>query len=180
MTDVRLKISPPWITYVNKLQAVFDEDPQIAFNTNFSAGDYSVVLSTNNSEKAAALRWLLPEEKEFGNVTLTIGIDCEKTINKAFGTAKELFETAFAKNPVLAYVVVPDTALWVPFTYVVFKNCVVQFFNDNLNDPHGIISTLYQDIASEIFEDMPFPQHGGICYCTDVEHKLGAPLGEWP
>lgn len=70
--------------------------------------------------------------------------------------------------------------MWVPFTYVVFKNCVVQFFNDNLNDPHGIVSTLYQDIAAEIFADMPFPQDGGICFCTDTEHKLGAPLGEWP
>lgn len=180
MTDVRLKISPPWITYTNKLQAVFDEDPQIAFNVNYAGTHPSVTLATNNPEKAAALKWLLPEEKTFGNVTLDINIDCEKVINKAFGTVKELFETAFKGNPVLAYVVVPDGYNWVPFTYVVFKNCVVQFFNDNLNDPHGIISTLYQEIASEIFEDMPFPANGGICYCTDVEHKLGAPLGEWP
>ena len=173
MTDVRLKISPPWITYVNKLSAIFDEDPQIAFNTNLGGGTYEVTLATNNAEKAAALRWLLPEEKVFGNVTLNINIDSgDNVINKAFGSAKELFETAFYNNPVLAYIVVPEGFNWVPFTYVVFKNCVVQFFNDNLNDPHGIISTLYQDIASEIFEDMPFPQDGGICYCTDVEHKL--------
>ena len=178
MTDVRLKISPPWITYVNKLQAVFDEDPQIAFNVDYSVP--TVTLATNNPEKAAALKQLLPDEKKFGNVTLFINIDCEKVINKVFGTAKELFETAFYNNPVLAYIVVPEGYNWVPFTYVVFKNCVVQFFNDNLNDPHGIISTLYQDIAVDIFADMSFPQIGGICYCTDVEHKLGKPLGEWP
>lgn len=181
MTDVRLKISPPWITYVNKLQAIFDEDPQIAFNTNLGNGTYEVTLATNNPEKAAALRWLLPEKKEFGNVTLNINIDSgDKVINKAFNSAKELFKAAFGSNPVLAYIVVPEGVHWVPFTYIVFKNCVVQFFNDNLNDPHGIVSTLYQDIAYEIFADMSFPQDGGICYCTDVEHKLGAPLGEWP
>ena len=56
MTDVRLKISPPWITYVNKLQAIFDEDPQIAFNTDLGNGTYEVTLATNNPEKAAALR----------------------------------------------------------------------------------------------------------------------------
>lgn len=56
MTDVRLKISPPWITYVNMLQAIFDEDPQIAFNTNLGNGIYEVTLATNNPEKAAALR----------------------------------------------------------------------------------------------------------------------------
>ena len=63
-------------------------------------------------------------------------------------------------------------------TYVVFKNCVVQFFNDNLNDCHGLISTLYQDIAAEIFEDANL---NGVYYNTDVERgALGMPLGEWP
>jgi hypothetical protein len=63
-------------------------------------------------------------------------------------------------------------------TYVVFKNCVVQFFNDNLNDCHGIISTLYQDIAAEIFEDADLHN---VYYNTDVERgQLGMPLGEWP
>ena len=56
MTDMRLKLAPPWITYVNMLQAIFDEDPQIAFNTNLGGGTYEVVLATNNPEKAAALR----------------------------------------------------------------------------------------------------------------------------
>ena len=179
MTDVRLKISPPWITYVNKLSAIFDEDPQIAFNTNLGGGTYEVTLATNNAEKAAALRWLLPEEKVFGNVTLNINIDSgDNVINKAFGSAKELFETAFYNNPVLAYIVVPEGFNWVPFTYVVFKNCVVQFFNDNLNDCHGLISTLYQDIATEIFADGGVE---GVYYNTDVEvGKLGMPLGEWP
>lgn len=32
MTDVRLKISPPWVTDINKIQALFDPDPQIACN----------------------------------------------------------------------------------------------------------------------------------------------------
>ena len=35
MNDVRLRISPPWVTYVNKLQALFDGDSQIAFNVNW-------------------------------------------------------------------------------------------------------------------------------------------------
>ena len=182
MTDVRLKISPPWVTYVNKLQAIFDEDPQIAFNVDYNGDDGpAVILSTNNPTKAVALSWLLPAEKYFGNVTLEIGIDCSAPIpNRVFETPQELFEAAFENNPVFAYIVVPAGEYWYPpLTYVVFKNCVVQFFNDNLNDPHGVISTLYQDIADEIFEDMPYQAHGGIAYCTDVEHNLGYPIGEW-
>lgn len=37
MTEVRLKVAPPWVTYTNKLQALFDGDPQIAFNINYNA-----------------------------------------------------------------------------------------------------------------------------------------------
>lgn len=180
MSDVRLKISPPWVTYVHKLQAIFDEDPHIAFNVDYSVPSVTLAIADGDGDKAAAVAKLLPEEKVFGKVTLTINIDCANMSNRAFTSAKELFETAFEGNPVLAYVVVPESEYWtVPFTYVVFKNCVVQFFNDNLNDPHGIISTLYQEIASELFEDVTFAG-GGISYCTDIEHKLGMPLGEWP
>ena len=59
-------------------------------------------------------------------------------------------QTYFENNPAFAYCVAPvDEGYWfLDFCYVVFKNCVVQFFNDNLDDAHGVISTLYQDIAS--------------------------------
>ena len=180
MTDIRLKISPPWITFINKMIALFDGDPQIACNVNFSSANPSITLATNNPDKAAALLKLLPEEKVFGNVTLRIGVDCPTVSNLAFPDNKALFETAFSGNPAFAYAISPakEGYVWVNFTYVVFKNCVVQFFNDNLNDPHGIVSTLYQEIASDIFDGNNFV---GVCYCTDIERgQLGEPLGEWP
>lgn len=176
MNDVRLKLSPPWTTYINKLQALFDGDPQIAFNINYQ--DMSVTLSGYNGDKNAALRHLLPPTKNFGNVTLTINIDGPIN-NIAFTTPKELFDTAFKGNPAYAYSVAPadEGYYFFSLTYVVFKNYVVQFFNDNLNDCHGLISTLYQDIAAELFEDAGLHN---VYYNTDIEQKLGMPLGEWP
>ena len=183
MAEVRLKISPPWVTYINKVQAMFDPDPQIACNAVWGGANPSITLATNNPEKAAALLKLLPEEVSFGNVKLSINVDCNTISNQAFASAKELFETAFEKNPVFEYAVVPPSSSWfVPFTYVVFKKEVVQFFNDNLNDCHGIVSTLYQDIAEEIFPTTSNITGGNIYYCTavDMEGKFGTPLGEWP
>ena len=177
--SVRLKMSPPWITYINKLQALFDGDPLIAFNIGENEDGPYVTLATSNGDKATALTKLLPDKKMFGNVKLTINVDGPFT-NRAFISSKELFEVAFHKNPAFAYAIAPveEGYFYVPFTYVVFKNCVVQFFNDNLNDAHGLISTLYQDIAAEIFEEADLH---GVYYCTDVEvGKLGKPLGEWP
>jgi len=176
MNDVRLKLSPPWVTYINKLEALFDGDPQIAFNIDYD--NMTVALAGNNGEKNAALQRLLPTEKQFGNITLKVIVD-GPIANIAFPTQKDLFDCAFKGNPAYAYSVTPGDEVWFfNMTYVVFKNCVVQFFNDNLNDCHGLLSTLYQDIAAEIFEDANLIN---VHYNTDIEvGKLGMPLGEWP
>lgn len=176
MPDIRTKLSPPWVEYIHKLEALFDPDPQIAFNLDMD--NMTVTLAGNNGDKNTALLKLLPSEKTFGNVVLHIRIDGPIS-NLAFPTPMALFDTAFKGNPVYAYSVAPNDEAWFfSMTYVVFKNCVVQFFNDNLNDCHGLVSTLYQDIAKEIFEDANL---NGVYYNTDIEvGKLGMPLGEWP
>ncbi len=179
MADVRLKVSPPWVTYIHKVEALFDGDPQIACNVEWNAPNPSIVLACNNGDKVAALLQLLPAEVPFGNIVLKIAVDGTPT-NRAFVNKKELFEVAFAKNPAFAYALSPadDGYAWFSMVYVVFKNCVVQFFNDNLNDCHGVISTLYQDIAEEILTG---PGAEGVFFNTDVERgQLGMPLGEWP
>lgn len=179
MADIRLKVSPPWITYINKVEALFDGDPQIACNVIYETPNPSIVLACNNGDKVAALFQILPTEVKYGGVTLRIEVDGIPS-NRVFMSKKELFETAFEKNPAFAYAVSPvdDGYNWFSMTYVVFKNCVVQFFNDNLNDCHGVISTLYQDIAEEILTGEAVE---GVFFNTDVERgQLGMPLGEWP
>ena len=178
MSDVRLKILPPWSITIRKLEALFDGDPQIAFNTDFSGAHPAVVLACNNGDKVTALQKLLPDKITFGGVTLKVTIDGTPS-NRAFPTKKELFETAFSGNPAFAYAVTPgDDSWWISTTYVVFKNYVVQFFADNLNDCHGVISTLYQDIAEELLTGEAAQ---GVYFNTDVERgALGKPLGEWP
>ena len=153
---------------------MFDGDPEIAFNVNADADCPSVTLATYNGDKATALAKLLPEAIAFGNVELEIDIDGPFS-NRAFVSNKELFEVAFEKNPAFAYAVEIESIL-TAFTYVVFKNTVVQFFNDNLYDIHGIVSTLYEDIARDIFSE----ELHGVVYNTDIEAKVGMPLGEWP
>lgn len=177
--EARLKILPPWTIAIRKLEALFDGDPQIAFNVDFNGSHPSVVLSCNNGDKVAALQKILPEEISFGNVKLAVVVDGIPS-NRAFTSRVELFDTAFHGNPAYAYSVCPceDGYQWICSTYVVFKNCVVQFSADNLNDCHGIISTLYQDIAEELLTG---PATNGVFYNTDVERAgLGMPLGEWP
>ena len=179
MNDVRLKILPPWSIAIRKLEALFDGDPQIAFNTDFSGEHPSVVMACNNGDKVTALQKILPTEINYGGVNLKVIIDGIPS-NRAFANKRELFETAFAGNPAFAYAVTPADAgyNWFDMVYVVFNNCVVQFFADNLNDCHGVISTLYQDIAAELLTGEGAQ---GVYFNTNVERgNLGVPLGEWP
>ena len=176
MKEVRLKMSPPWVVVIKKLEALFDGDPQIAFNVDYSGDNPSVTLACNNGDKVAALLRILPEKYEFGNVDLEVAIDGTPS-NIAFANKKELFETAFKGNPVFATAVSPtdDGYAWFSMVYVIFQNHVVQFFADNIADAHGVISTLYEDIARELLRS------DGVYFCTNVEvGNLGAPLGEWP
>ena len=135
MTEPRLKILPPWTIVIRKLEALFDGDPQIAFNTDFSGEHPAVILSCNNGDKVAALYQILPEEINFGNVTLDIEIDGTPS-NIAFTSKVDLFDAAFKGNPAYAYSMCPceDGYQWICSTYVVFKNCVVQLAAYNLND----------------------------------------------
>ena len=60
--------------------------------------------------------------------------------------------------------------------YIAFDPIVVQFFNDQLDDINGLKTTLYADIAKEVFG-----QQDGIYFCTDpADESLEIPLGEWP
>lgn len=173
MTNVRTKLAPPWVTFVNEINALFGEDPDIGIT--YDNDEHTVKIYVEDNEKAAALDKLLPKEKVFGNVTLEICvIPANISYNNKFKDTDDLFNTAFNKNPAFSFAVSIDCLYSNKITYVVFAKKVVQFFNDNLNDPYGNKNTLYQEIADEILNDIP-----GVYYSTDRE-DLSKPLEAWP
>lgn len=172
----KVKLSAPWVTYAREINEMFGRDPQI--KVEYDEDNVEVKLYVENPDKAEAITQLLPVEKFFGGVSLKITVIPANNFNSA---AKSLFDRAFDGNPVFAHTSEFQGLYNQPVTYVVFKKAVVQYFSDNLGDEHGLTSTLYQDIAKDLFEV------NGVCYCTDIEDivyndgkNLGAPLGEWP
>lgn len=150
------KKSAPWITYFRKLEALFGEDPEIKIE-HFNAPAL-LKMYVDNPAKADAISQLLPEEVTFGGVVAEIQvIPSNKSLTKA-----ELFTQAFTGNPAFSRMVDVEGVFTNPIHYCVFNKEVVQYWDDNLCDINGNESTLYQDIAEDVFEDTD-----GVMFCTE-------------
>ena len=166
-----MKLSPPWCIWVDEVKQLFKEDPEVVIN--YEEDTYTLTLTVSSYDKSEALEALLPAEKEFGNVKLTVKV-VYAAIDKT--NKDELFLRAFNNNPALSFVSKVDGIMSNSITYVVFRNKVVQYFNDDLSDYYGQKSTLYQYLADDVFVNRE-----GVYFCTDVpDDQKTDPCDECP
>jgi len=156
MEDKKMKLSPPWIEYYRKLEAMFGPDPDIKIE--FDEDEMHIKLYVESHEKATALDELLPVQKDFGNVSVFIEVIPANDEPKRIDYIKRALEG----NPAFSYATTIEGIMSNPISYVVFKPEVIQFWNDNMGDPHGITSTLMADIAKEIIGE-----DEGVIFSTD-------------
>lgn len=159
-----VKLSPPWIEYVDKLDVFFkkDDDIEIDYEDGDEEDEKKIKIFVDNQKKAEALEELLPREKFFGNVKVNIVIIPNNEDNKV-----SALKTLLEGNEAVSFIETITMPFAInSFTYVVFEKEVVQYWNDNLADYNGLTSTLYQDLAKEIFEDANLD---GVYFCTDED-----------
>ena len=157
------KLSAPWATQYRKIEAMFGGDPDIKLEYVAGDGEDPVVkMFIDGQDKADAIEKFY----DFGNVKMKVEVI---PANKK-ESAESLFRTAFEGNPAFSYAVTAEGIFTNPITYVVFKNKVVQFWNDDLSDVNGNETTLFETIAPSLFEPVE-----GVCYCTDTPENLAAP-----
>ena len=156
----KIKLSPPWITYYHKVQALFEKDDSVIVDFDKDKCYLNIVVK-EDIEKGEAIRALLPFEKNFGNNIMKINVMTTKD-EKSIPTAA-LFANAFKDNPIVEDIIYASDIFRDNQTYIMFQNKVVQFFNDNINDYNGMCSTLYQNIAKDVFKDF-VDAH----YCTST------------
>ncbi len=152
-----LKLSSPWITYYKKVYTLFDGDPEVA--VMYDDDEKKLTLLVDNEIKANALSELLPSEKSFGSVMVTI----EVVPSNESQTIESLVRNAFTGNPILSEIQTVEGVFTNPICYVVFKPSIAQFWNDDLSDLNGVCTMLHQDIAKEVFDG-----NEGLFFCTDL------------
>ena len=155
--DKKVSLSSPWSIYFRQVQALFKKDPSVQVELDYDTPELKIYVV--GAEKADALTKLLPKKKEYGDVTLIIYVIPAIRIDEDL---KDVFEKAFRGNE--AFV---DTVHLESFQqdYILFKKEVVQYFDDDLSDAHGICSTLYQDLAKDVFVDLGARVH----FCTEYQ-----------
>lgn len=166
-----MNLVSPWINYYREVEALFGKDPEIKIV--FDNDTCVLKIYVESPRKAEALQKLLPEKKVYGNIEMKIEII---PANDGVETIYDIVADAFNGNPVLEELIDIDTPFGKRY-YAMFKNEVVQYFNDNMQDLNGLRSTLYQDLAKELLNV------GDNCmfFCTEPKNaKLEKPLGEWP
>lgn len=172
-------LSAPWVIFYREVEAMFKYDTEV--HVVYDEAAQTIKLFVEEADKAAALEALMPSEKTFGNVTLKIEIipangmtDLDEDEGRDI-----LFDFAFEGNAAFAFArSIPAATLFTnELTYVVFRKQVVQYYTDDLGDYYGQCSTLYQNIAKDIFGEID-----GVFYCTDAEDPvvLHKPIVEWP
>lgn len=158
----KVSLSAPWVIYFRMIEAMFKRDPRVKVVLDSSDGaNQEIKIYVEGDSKAEAIQKLLPDEKTFGNVSVRVTVYPANTTSTSKST---LIERAFDGNPVLTQVI--RTNLWDnPVEYIVFEKSVVQYFNDDLSDYHGMCSTLYAELAKELFGE-----ETNIFFCTDSDN----------
>lgn len=146
-----VQLVSPWIEYYRKVQAMFHEDYDV--HVMFDQKAAKLKIYVDDVDKAAAIEALLPSEKLFGNVTLTISVIPPNNRPTELSTEiGYIYQEAFIDNPAVEEIrILRDPSLSNPMTFVVFKATVVQYYSDNISNLTGLTSCLYEDLARDLF-----------------------------
>ena len=170
-TDEKLNMSSPWIEHARKIYSMFKDDPDIRME--YDSENITLIMYVSDDTKASALDKILMTEIEFGNVTLTISIRPANVI-----MSKDiLFRRAFAGNPNCVDINLVKDFTGNDIIYVSFENKVVQYFNDMIDDSYGIESTLFEDIARDIFGTY---DDSLVFFDTDISNPYDEDPIMWP
>ncbi|MED2785810.1 hypothetical protein P4261_15485 [Bacillus thuringiensis] len=162
------QLSPPWITYFNKLVNSIGADPTVTVGPLIPVGgNFIILVHALSNEKAIALAMLLKSFVEFGNVSVTVIVTNNENqiVNPvpcpldAFEIA-HLFLVALENNPYFDQVVVqPQFPGGSNVVFPVFKAEVIQFFNDDISNLcqtfTGVAANVFHDVMQDEICDIP-------------------------
>lgn len=161
--SVMMKLQPPWYTYHKKVQALFKEDDKVNVRelADLGDGNYSFIILVSDKAKAEAIKAIIKDKIEMGNITVTVTVlgPDENGINDIEADIST-YETAFSGNSIFSKVV-SASIMGLDLSYCIFSYEIVQFWNDDLSDYYGNFNGLAEDIAREVLKET------SVMFCTE-------------
>lgn len=151
-------LSSPWMLFYKRVVQLFEKDPHVKVTFNNDTHELKLVVS--GQKKAKAIAQILPKTRKFGNVEVHTRVLCEE--DKDSDSVKVLRD-AFEDNDAVSRIETLTDLCEIPINYVVFKPEIVQYFSDNFGDINGVTSTIYEEIAKDLFGGTV----NGTFFCTE-------------
>ena len=147
----KINIYAPWVIFYRQIEAFFAKDSEV--KVSYDEKTTTITVRVDNAEKANALRVIMPPSRSFGNITVRVNV----VPSNFTELPAKFFQTAFEGNEAFSHMTtveeIPDFYISNPISYCSFKKEVVQYPADDLSSETGMKSTLYEDLAREIFEN---------------------------
>ena len=143
-------LSAPWYIFAGTLTALFAPDEEITVVTpkdGDKEGVFTITIESSNSSKLAAIKKIVGEGREFGNITVVIEYS-DKSADAI--TAKDI-EAAFANNEYFVKLVEGETPYGF-FEFPIVAKEVVQFYTDNLTDGYGNSNITVADALNNVLD----------------------------
>lgn len=155
--EAKTKFSSPWMLYYRRVEQLFAEDPHV--EVTFNNDTYELKLVVSGQRKAKAIAQILPKSRKFGNIEVHTRVLCEEDKDSdSERVLRDAFEDNDAVSRIESFTLCGDQ-----INYVVFEPWVVQYFSDNIGGIDGVTSTIYEEIAKDLFGETV----KGTFFCTE-------------
>lgn len=165
-TKTTATLSAPWYVFADTLTAIFENDESV--NISVPKGDeeesvFEIVVSCDNAIKLAAIKKLVGESRDYGNVKLLITYFQEDA-----PMTKEDVVAAFGDTGYFDKVVSASTPCG-DMNYIVMKKDVLQVYIDNTRDYYGNMNVVVAAAMEDIIQDSVKTNDVAICTRADKD-----------
>ena len=142
----KVGLSAPWTRYAKLIYNLFEKDPSIEVtrDNEESSGIFNIYIKSPEATKLAAIKKILGESIEMGNIT--IQINYEDTSENA---TLEDYREAFKDTGYLVACESLETPIG-NYDCPIFAKEIIQFFNDDTSDIYGNCNIIVADAVKEV------------------------------
>jgi hypothetical protein len=162
MADSQFGLQSPWVIFHKGIYNLFTQDPDITVEPTIrKCGDglYETHISSSNFEKLNALKKIIKNEIQMGNILVRVIFDYDAPTDSI---SADDWKTAFEGNPLFKDIVSVPTPTGGAVNYVLFTRDILTYFVDDVTDLYGNKHIIVADLVKQVVNETI-----GINICTE-------------